>query len=78
MPGLNPNGRVNLAALERHQEYFLRSGKQSQRVDYTRFVDKSCAGWAAQQFGDYPSRGPRSGPHPFPVPLVVQCGTTRG
>ena len=53
MRGLNPNGRVNLAALERYQDYFLRSGKQSQRVDYTHFVDNSFADWAAQPLGPY-------------------------
>src|SRR5581483_2816478 len=51
MPGLAPNGRVNLQALEQDQEYYLRTGKQQQPIDLSQVVDTSFAEWAVQQLG---------------------------
>jgi len=53
MPGLDPNGRVNLQALEQDQEYYLRTGKQQTPIDLTQVVDSSFADWAVQQLGTY-------------------------
>jgi NitT/TauT family transport system substrate-binding protein len=53
MPGLDPNGRVNLQALEQDQEYYLRTGKQQTPIDLTQVVDGSFADWAVQQLGIY-------------------------
>jgi NitT/TauT family transport system substrate-binding protein len=53
MPGIAPDGRVNLQSLEMDQEYYLRVGKQQQAVDYRQVVDMSFADWATQQLGPY-------------------------
>lgn len=53
MPGLDPNGKVSLEALQQDQEYYLRSGKQQQAIDYKQVVDSSFAEWAVQQLGPY-------------------------
>jgi len=53
MPGIAPDGRVNLESLEMDQEYYLRVGKQQQAVDYRQVVDMSFADWATQQLGPY-------------------------
>ncbi|HLI28567.1 MAG TPA: ABC transporter substrate-binding protein [Chloroflexota bacterium] len=53
MPGLDPNGRVSVQALKADQEYYLRSGKQQQPIDYDQVVDMSFADWAVQQLGEY-------------------------
>jgi NitT/TauT family transport system substrate-binding protein len=53
MPGLDPNGRVSVQALKADQEYYLRSGKQQQPIDYDQVVDMSFADWVVQQLGEY-------------------------
>lgn len=53
MPGIAPDGRVNVQSLEMDQEYYIRVGKQQQPVDYRQAVDMSFADWAVQQLGPY-------------------------
>jgi NitT/TauT family transport system substrate-binding protein len=53
MPGLNPNGTVNLDSLAADQEYFLSTGHQQQRVEMNVLVDGSFADAAAQALGPY-------------------------
>lgn len=53
MPGLNPNGHVNVERLAAMQDWFLRKGSQKSRVDLTKVVDNQYADWAVQQLGPY-------------------------
>ena len=53
VPSLQPDGRVNKAALEQDQEYYVRVGKQQEHVNLDQMVDMSFADWAQQQLGPY-------------------------
>jgi NitT/TauT family transport system substrate-binding protein len=53
MPGIAPDGKVNIQSLQQDQDYYIRAGKQQQAVDYTQAVDQSFADWASQQLGPY-------------------------
>jgi NitT/TauT family transport system substrate-binding protein len=53
MPGLDPNGRVNLASLNADQDYYLEAGLQQTPVEFERVVDPSFATAAVQQLGAY-------------------------
>jgi NitT/TauT family transport system substrate-binding protein len=51
MPGLHPDGRLNLASLNEDQDYFLSAGLQQTRIDVNAFVDHSYADAAVQALG---------------------------
>jgi len=53
MPGLDPNGRVNVDSLEQSQTWWLGKGSQTTRADLSRVVDSQFADWAVQQVGSY-------------------------
>lgn len=53
MPGIDPNGRVNLDSLANQQDYFLAKGSQKTRVDLKQIVDMQYAEWAVQKLGPY-------------------------
>jgi len=53
LPGLNPNGTVNLNDLKRQQEYYLSSGLQKERADLDKVVDGSFVAAALKQLGEY-------------------------
>lgn len=53
MPGIDPNGNVNVDSLIKDQDYFLESGSQKQKVDMAEVVDLSFAKAAVQQLGPY-------------------------
>lgn len=53
MPGIDPNGRVNVDSLADQQEYFLSKGSQKTRVDLKQVVDVQFADWAVQKLGQY-------------------------
>ena len=53
LPGLDPNGRVNLDALTAQQNWFLRKGSQKARVDLSKAVDNEYVDWAVRQLGTY-------------------------
>lgn len=53
VPGINPNGRVNLDSLSALQNWFLKKGSQKARVDMTKAVDNQYVDWAVQQLGLY-------------------------
>jgi NitT/TauT family transport system substrate-binding protein len=53
VPSLHPDGTVNTAALEEDQEYYIRAGKQQERVDLARMVDMRFLEQARQQLGPY-------------------------
>lgn len=53
MPGIDPNGRVNLDSLANQQDYFLAKGSQKTRLDLKQVVDMQYAEWAVQKFGPY-------------------------
>ncbi len=53
MPGINPNGRVNVDTLGAQQDWLLRKGSQKRRVDLTTVVDNRYVDWAVQQLGPY-------------------------
>jgi hypothetical protein len=53
MPGLHPDGAVNVASLKTDAAYFLDKGQQSAPVDIDSAVDLSFAQYAVQQLGPY-------------------------
>lgn len=53
MPGINPNGRVNIDALAAQQNWFLKKGSQKSRVDLSTVIDHQYVDWAVQQLGPY-------------------------
>ncbi len=53
MPGLDPNGRVNVASIAEEQEWFLQKGSQKTRLDLSRVVDSQYIEWAVQKLGPY-------------------------
>lgn len=53
MPGIDPNGRVNLESLAHQQEWFLAKGSQKARVDLSRVVDTQFADSAVRVLGVY-------------------------
>jgi NitT/TauT family transport system substrate-binding protein len=53
MPGLNPNGEVNVESLREDYEFWLANGYQEERVTVTDLVDHSFVRYAVQQLGPY-------------------------
>lgn len=53
MPGLNPDGTVNLRDLKAQQDYYLSTGAQKKSVDLDRVVNRDFAAAAVQQLGPY-------------------------
>ncbi len=53
LPGLNPNGTVNVADLKHQQEYYLGAGLQKNTADIDKLVDNSFAAAAVKQLGVY-------------------------
>jgi NitT/TauT family transport system substrate-binding protein len=51
MPGLDPNGVVNVASLKEDQDYYVASGLQQERIDVDKLVDESFARYAVDQLG---------------------------
>jgi NitT/TauT family transport system substrate-binding protein len=53
LPGLNPNGTVNVADLKRQQDYYLASGLQKNQADIDKLVDGSFVENALKELGSY-------------------------
>ncbi len=53
VPGIDPNGKVNVKSLEEVQKYFLAKGSQQTAVDLSKVVDMSFATDAVKQLGEY-------------------------
>jgi NitT/TauT family transport system substrate-binding protein len=53
MPGINPNGLVNLDSLNTLQNWFLNKGSQKEKVNLAKAVDRQYVDWAVQQLGTY-------------------------
>ena len=53
MPGLDPDGRMNLDSLGKDQDFWLASGLQEERVNLSQVADPSFAGAAVQALGPY-------------------------
>jgi NitT/TauT family transport system substrate-binding protein len=53
MPGVDPNGTVNLKSLDAAQQYFVSKGSQQKAIDMTKVVDTSFADDAVKQLGAY-------------------------
>src|SRR5579875_1257035 len=53
MPGLAPDGHLNVASIAEDQDYFLAAGLQQQRIDINTLVDHSIADAAVQVLGPY-------------------------
>jgi len=54
MPGIDPNGRVNVGSLNEEQDWFVKKGSQKSKVDLGTVVDIQFATWAVQKLGLYP------------------------
>ncbi len=53
MPGLHPDGEINIDSLREDYEYWLAAGHQEERVTLTDLVDTSFIRYAQQQLGLY-------------------------
>ncbi|HLG70172.1 MAG TPA: ABC transporter substrate-binding protein [Chloroflexota bacterium] len=53
VPGLNPNGAVNVADLKHQQDYYLAAGLQKNAADIDKLVDPSFVQAAHKQLGEY-------------------------
>lgn len=53
MPGIDPNGRVNIDSLAKQQNWFLARGSQKKGVDLSKVVDTQYVDWAVGQLGIY-------------------------
>jgi NitT/TauT family transport system substrate-binding protein len=53
MPGLHPDGTVNVASLQAESAYFQQQGQQAGPVDIDGAVDATFAQYALQQLGPY-------------------------
>lgn len=53
LPGIDPNGRVNVQSLDAAQLYFVAKGSQTKAVDMSKVVDTSFADEAVRQLGAY-------------------------
>jgi len=53
MPGIDPNGRVNLESLARQQEWFVAKGAQKTKVDLSKAVDTEFVDSAVRVLGIY-------------------------
>ena len=53
LPGLHPDGKMNLQNFEQQQEHFIASGTQQARVDLQSFIDLQHGETAVRQLGPY-------------------------
>jgi NitT/TauT family transport system substrate-binding protein len=53
LAALHPDGRINVASLAQHQEYWLATGVQQTRIDLDALIDYSFADAAVQVLGPY-------------------------
>ncbi len=53
MPGIDPNGKVNVDSLAEEQDYFLKKGSQKTRLDLSKVVDTQFTDWAVRRLGTY-------------------------
>lgn len=53
MPGIDPNGKVNVESLDAAQKYFVAKGTQTKALDMTKIVDQSFAQEAVRRLGPY-------------------------
>lgn len=53
LPGINPNGMVNVETLRLDQEHHLATGQQRQRLQLASYVDLQYAAYAITQLGEY-------------------------
>ncbi|HZT05713.1 MAG TPA: ABC transporter substrate-binding protein [Chloroflexota bacterium] len=53
MPGLNPNGRVNLDSLNDSQNWWIEKGSQGARADLSKVVDDQYVDYAVKLLGAY-------------------------
>jgi NitT/TauT family transport system substrate-binding protein len=53
MPGLNPDGEVDVESLREDNDYWLANGYQEERVTVSDLVDHSFVRAALQQLGPY-------------------------
>jgi NitT/TauT family transport system substrate-binding protein len=53
LPGMNPNGMVNVQTLRIDQQFFLATGQQQREVDLAVVVDSQYAAYAITQLGEY-------------------------
>ena len=53
MPGINPNGMVNIQTLRLDQQYFLIAGLQQKEIDLAALVEPQYVAFAITQLGEY-------------------------
>ncbi|MDP2727946.1 MAG: metal ABC transporter substrate-binding protein, partial [Dehalococcoidia bacterium] len=53
MPGLHPDGKINIANVGVFQDFLIRKGALKERVDLNKVIDMQFADYAVQQLGPY-------------------------
>jgi len=53
VPGIDPNGKVNVESLDAAQKYFVAKGTQTKALDMSKIVDQSFAQEATKRLGAY-------------------------
>jgi NitT/TauT family transport system substrate-binding protein len=53
LPGIDPNGKVNVDSLDAAQKYFVAKGTQTKALDMAKIVDQSFAQEAVRRLGTY-------------------------
>jgi NitT/TauT family transport system substrate-binding protein len=53
LPGIDPNGKVNVESLDAAQKYFVAKGTQTKALDMSKIVDQSFAQEAVRRLGAY-------------------------
>jgi len=53
LPGIDPNGKVNVDSLDAAQKYFVAKGTQTKALDMSKIVDQSFAQEAVRRLGAY-------------------------
>lgn len=53
LPGIDPNGKVNVDSLDAAQKYFVAKGTQTKALDMSKIVDQSFAQEAVKRLGAY-------------------------
>jgi NitT/TauT family transport system substrate-binding protein len=53
MPGIDPNGKVNVDSIAEEQDWFLKKGSQKSKLDLSKVVDMQYAEAAVRKLGPY-------------------------
>jgi NitT/TauT family transport system substrate-binding protein len=53
VPGINPNGQINLASLQADLDFFIEAGVVKAKIDLPKLIDSSFAETVVKELGPY-------------------------